>query len=150
VNSVAARSGTWDVVIANSQDTFSVQAIDSIAPTALWILPVVEGGVKNVVNQLILLEVEAADNVRVDYVKFSRWDPILLTSVDIGDDNTAEPCQSNPSKLCYQWNLDTSVLRPKWNEIRARAYDESGNASTVHIIWLKYFGEQIFLPFARK
>ena len=151
LNSIAARSATWDVVTANSQDQVSVQAVDSVVPTAVWKLPVTEGQVYIVVNQNVLLEVEAADNVAVAYVRFYRWDPVLGQIVEIGNDSTIGTCQYNPSKLCYQWNLDTRVLRPKWNEIRAQAYDASGNFSPDgYRILLKYFGEQIFLPFARK
>ena len=150
LNSIAARSATWDVVTANSQDQVSVQAVDSVVPTAVWKLPVTEGQVYIVVSQNVLLEMEAADNVGVDYVEFLRWDPILVIWVDIGRDYTAETCQSNPSKLCYQWNLETWVLRPKWNEIRARAYDESENSSPGYSILLKFFSEKIFLPFTRK
>jgi uncharacterized repeat protein (TIGR01451 family) len=151
VNSVAARSGTWDVVIANSQDTFSVKAEDSVVPTALWKLPVAAEGVYIVANQIVLLEVEAGDNVGVAYVRFYRWDSVLSQIVEIGNDTTASACQSNPAKLCYQWNLDTTVLRPKWNEIRAQAYDASNNSSPDgYRILLKYFSVQIYLPFVKK
>jgi uncharacterized repeat protein (TIGR01451 family) len=151
VNSVAARSGTWDVVTANSQDSFSVQAIDSVTPTAVWKLPVQAEGVYIVTSPTVLLEVEAADNVGVAYVRFYRWDSVLNKIVEIGNDTTASTCQSNPTKLCYQWNLITSALNPKWNEIRTQAYDASGNYSPDgYRILLKYFGEQLFLPLTRK
>jgi hypothetical protein len=95
--------------------------------------------------------VEAADNVAVAYVRFYRWDPVLLQTVEIGNDYTAGACQYDPSHECYQWDLDTHVLRPKWNEIRVRAYDASGNRSPDgYRILLKYFGEQIFLPIVKK
>jgi hypothetical protein len=71
--------------------------------------------------------------------------------VEIGNDTTASACQSNPTKLCYQWNLITSVLNPKWNEIRAQAYDASGNYSPDgYRILLKFFSEKLFLPLTRK
>jgi uncharacterized repeat protein (TIGR01451 family) len=151
VNSVTARSATLDAVTANSVDQVSVQAIDSVAPTATWRLPVTAGGVFNVVTSNILLEVEAADNVAVSYVRFFRWDPVLNEIAEIGNDSTTATCQYNSSKRCYQWNLETWVLRPKWNEIRAQAYDASGNFSPDgYRILLKYFGERLYLPFTRK
>jgi uncharacterized repeat protein (TIGR01451 family) len=151
VNSAATRSSVWDVIPANNQDQVSVQAVDNVNPTAIWRLPVGAEGILLVVNQIVLLEVEAADNVAVSYVRFYRWDPVLLKTVEIGNDYMAGTCQYNPSHVCYQWNLDTSVLRPKWNEIRVRAYDASGHSSPDgYRILLKYFGEQIFLPIVRK
>ena len=106
-----------------------MQAVDSVVPTAVWKLPVTAGQVYIVVSQNVLLEVEAADNVGVAYVRVlplgSSFEWFGWIS---GNDYTAETCQYNPSKLCYQWNLETSVLRPKWNEIRAQAYDAIGQS----------------------
>jgi uncharacterized repeat protein (TIGR01451 family) len=151
INSVATSSSIWDVAPANSQDQVSVNAVDDVNPTAIWRLPVGAEGILQVVNQIVLLEAEAADNVAVSYVRFYRWDPVLLKTVEIGNDYTAGTCQYNPSHICYQWNLDTRVLRPKWNEIKVQAYDASGHSSPDgYRILLKYFGEQIFLPLVRK
>ena len=151
VNQVITKSSVWDVFPANSEDQVSVQAIDDVHPTAIWRLPVGAEGILQVFNLNVLLEVEAADNVAVAYVRFYRWDPVLFQFVEIGNDYAAGTCQYDPSHECYQWDLDTRVLRPKWNEIRVRAYDASGNPSPDgYRILLKFFGEQIFLPIARK
>jgi uncharacterized repeat protein (TIGR01451 family) len=130
INTAIARSSTWDIYPANNQDQTSVQAIDAVAPTVTWELPVHFGERYDVSdNQIVRLEVFATDNVAVSYVRFYRWDTPNNDFVDIGFDYTAETCQFDPALQCYQWDLDTSVLNLQWNEIRARAYDGSGNPS---------------------
>ena len=81
VNQAITKSSVWDVFPANSQDQVSVQAIDDVHPTAIWRLPVGAEGILQVYNRNVLLEVEAADNVAVAYVRFYRWDPVLFQTL---------------------------------------------------------------------
>jgi uncharacterized repeat protein (TIGR01451 family) len=154
INTAVARSSIWDVYPVNSQDQASVQAIDNVAPTATWKLPVQLGGRYNVGNQIVRLEVLATDNVGVSYVKFYRWDVTINDFVDIGSDFTAATCQFNPAFTCYQWDLDTRILNPAWNEIRARSFDTSNNPSPDpkynSYIFIYQFISKIYLPFIRK
>jgi len=96
----------------------------------------------------------STDNVAVSYVKFYRWNEPAGSFVDIGIDYTASTCQSEAAELCYQWDFDTKVLNPGWNEIRARAYDESGNASPRPdlntYIWLYFNPDLLYLPLVKK
>jgi large repetitive protein len=153
VNTAVARSSIWDVVPANSQDQASVKAVDNVAPTATWELPVHFGQKYQASFQTTRLEVLATDNVAVSYVRFYRWDAEKLIIVEIGNDYTAETCQFNPALKCYQWDLYTGVLNPKWNEIRARAYDGSDNGTldpNPNYFWLYRFDYNVYLPFARR
>ncbi len=154
VNTAIARSSIWDVYPANSTDQASVQAIDNVAPTATWELPVHLGGHTYAGYTTLRLEVLATDNVAVSYVKFYRWDALNNIFVDIGTDTTAATCQFNPTLQCYQWDLNTGVLNPRWNEIRAMAYDGSGNQSpdpkTHSYFFLYRFDYTVFLPFVKK
>jgi hypothetical protein len=154
VNQVRVASSVWDVFLASNQDQVSVQAYDTVPPTATWELPVANGGNVTVGNEIILLEVLAEDNVGVSYVRFYRWDAPNLVFVDIGYDYSAETCQFNPSLLCYQWDLDTTTLNPNWNEVRARSYDESGNPSLSPSEYSKILiyrnAHEVYLPFIRK
>ena len=154
VNQVNTTSNTWDILPANSQDQVNVQAIDEVDPIATWELPVTNGGSVIVGNEMIRLEVVATDNVAVFYVRFYRWDALNNIFVDIGYDYTAATCQFNPALMCYQWNLDTTILNPKWNEIRAIAFDESGNSSpnprVYSFIFLYRNVSEIYLPFIKK
>jgi hypothetical protein len=74
--------------------------------------------------------------------------------VDIGSDFTAATCQFDPALMCYQWDLDTRILNPYWNEIRARAYDASNNASPEpkfnSYIFIYKYHTMIYLPFIKK
>jgi uncharacterized repeat protein (TIGR01451 family) len=153
VNSAVVRSATVDVVPANSQDQVTVHAIDSVKPTVIWRKPVRNAQFKTVLfGEDILLEVEAEDNVAVSYVRFSRWNYVSEKWIEIGIDSVASACSFDPARLCYQWLFNTSVLLPNYNEIQAQAYDASGNypPNSTYYIWLKYFGEQVFLPLIRK
>ena len=154
VNQVSVASSVWDIFPASNQDQVSVQAFDTVPPTATWELPVTNGGSVAVGNETVLLEVLAEDNVGVSYVRFYRWDAINLTFVDIGYDYSAATCQFNPSLMCFQWSLDTTVLNPEWNEIRARAYDASGNPSPSpsqnSFIFIYRNVHQVYLPFVKK
>lgn len=154
VNYAAVGSSMMDGNLSNSQTQSSVIAVDAIAPTAAWKLPVTLGQSYVVVGQVVHLEVLATDNVAVSYVKFYRWNEPAGSFVDIGIDYSAATCQSEAAELCFQWGFDTRVLNPGWNEIRARAYDESGNASprpdlNSHI-WLYYNPDLLYLPFVKK
>ena len=154
VNQAVTKSTVWDILPANNQDQVSVQAIDNVAPTATWELPVANGGHYTVGNEVVRLEVLATDNVAVSYVRFYRWNEPNNIFVDIGYDYTAATCQFNPALMCYQWDLNTTTLNPKWNEIRARAYDESGNPSSnpslYSFIFLYRNVTEIYLPFVMK
>ena len=154
VNQAITKSNIWDIVPANSQDQVSVQAIDNVAPTVTWKLPVANGGHYTVGNEVVRLEVLATDNVAVAYVRFYRWDEPNGIFVDIGYDYLAATCQFNPALMCYQWDLTTTILNPKWNEIRARAYDETGNPSPspslYSFIFLYHNVTEVYLPFVKK
>ncbi len=156
INTAVVGSSTWDVVPANNPDQASVQAFDNVAPTATWELPVHFGQYFHASFQTTRLEVLATDNVAVAYVKFYRWDALLQPKpdfVDIGIDYTAETCQFDPALKCFQWDLYTGVLNPKWNEIRTRAYDGSGNGTldpNPNFFWLYRFDYSIYLPVARR
>ena len=154
VNYAAVGSSIMDGNLSNSQTQSSVIAVDAIAPTATWKLPVTLGQSYVVVGQVVHLEVLSTDNVAVSYVKFYRWNEPAGSFVDIGIDYTAATCQSEAAELCYQWDFDTKVLNPGWNEIRARAYDESGNASSRPdlntYIWLYFNPDLLYLPLVKK
>jgi len=154
VNQAITKSSVWDVFPANSLDQVSVQAIDSVAPTVTWELPVTNGERLTVGNELIHLEVLATDNVAVSYVRFYRWDEPNSIFVDIGSDYSLGTCQFNPALMCYQWDLNSTQLNPKWNEVRARAYDASGNPSPspsqYSFIFLYRNVSEVFLPFVKK
>jgi len=131
-----------------------VQAFDTVPPVATWKLPVKNGENATVGNEIIRLEVLATDNVAVSYVRFYRWDEPNKIFVDIGSDYSLGTCQFNPALMCYQWDLDTTQLNPKWNEVRARAYDASGNPSPspslYSFIFLYRNISEVFLPFVKK
>jgi hypothetical protein len=102
---------------------------DAASPSLIWIEPVNDGGQIDVNGEVILLKVEAIDDVSVDYVRFYRWDPNFPPSgafVDIDIDE--EPP--------FEVLINTSELNYEFNEIRARAYDDSGNVSFYKWIWL--------------
>jgi uncharacterized repeat protein (TIGR01451 family) len=154
VNQALTKSSIWDILPANSQDQVSIQAIDEVPPTVTWELPVQNGQSAVVGNEIIRFEVLATDNVAVAYVRFYRWDEPNSIFVDIGYDYTVATCQFNPALQCYQWDLNTSQLNPKWNEIRARAYDQSGNPSPSpslnSFIFLYRNVSEVYLPFVKK
>ena len=105
--------------------------LDLQSPTVSWVHPVTDGGVYNAENDTVLLEVNAVDNVRVDYVHFYRWDAVNLVIVDIGTDYTAP----------YQVNIDARILNYEWNEIDVQAYQFIGKCiwSTIHMDISKLF-----------
>jgi len=98
---------------------------DGEPPMLSWIAPVTEGQVYHVSGEVVRLGVEATDNVGVSQVHFSRWDAAQEVVVDLGD-SFSPP---------YQMDLDTRTLNYEWNEMRATAYDSTGNQRSA-IIWL--------------
>jgi hypothetical protein len=112
-------------IVMNAATTVTAGFSDIAAPSLSWIAPVGDGQVHNVSNQILQLEVSAADNMGISRVVFSRWDYVNLRSVVIGT------VYSSP----YRINLDTSTLLPDWNEIDADVYDLAGNVARKYI-WL--------------
>ena len=87
------------------------------------------GEVIEVGYEMVHLEVEAYDNGTIDRVRFYRWDPTIGPGGDhvgIGYDYSAP----------FQWDFDTCILPPRWNQVWAWAQDTSGNVSTHKFIWL--------------
>jgi hypothetical protein len=114
---------------------------DPIPPSVTWVLPVSEGAY-TASGEVVLLEAEAADDVGVEWVHFSRWDAVSNAYVEVATLYEAP----------YQAELDTSSLNPEWNEIFARAYDTGGNASLAESIFIYVDGliaikQQLYLPY---
>jgi VCBS repeat-containing protein len=124
---------TYQVKDAGNLTSPAIQVIinvkDASSPSVVWLEPVGDGEQLDVNGEVILLKVGATDDVTVDYVRFYRWDPNVTPKgefVDIAID------ENSPFEVLF----NTSVLNYKFNEIRARAYDESGNVSFYKWIWL--------------
>jgi large repetitive protein len=136
------------------QDTFTYHATDGSLPSGsvtaiitvydteppkiiLWLQPQVDSNQIYYVNgPTVTLEVTATDNVTVDRVRFSRWDPVHNNYVNIASIQVAP----------YVWQLDTSTLVLGFNQVYARAYDPSGNNSgQENFIWL-VVSTKIYLP----
>ena len=116
--------------------------VDNILPVVAWELPVGNTERYTVFNELVLLRVNASDNVGIQRVIFSRFDSVLQQTVIIGEDTSAP----------YELTLDATTINFEWNQINALAYDTSGNgsnfASDQSFIWLfrTRTGYKIFLP----
>jgi hypothetical protein len=113
-------------------DVFSEPAIvritvlDTQPPQVEWLSPIPDGEVLIVGFKSILLEVGATDNGVLTGVQFYRWDSLLNGYLDIALIEAAP----------YQFELNTMVLNPGWNQIFARAFDEAGNVSERSWIWV--------------
>ncbi|OGO29158.1 MAG: hypothetical protein A2W33_03040 [Chloroflexi bacterium RBG_16_52_11] len=130
-NTATVSTTSADLVPSNDQD----QAVSTILPpdlelpTVSWTSPVSDEVPFDVGCQIVRFEVNAADNVAVYRVRFYRWDPTIGPGGDhvgIGYDYSAP----------FQWDFDTCILPPRWNQVWAWAQDTSGNVSTHKFIWL--------------
>ena len=99
---------------------------DTEPPEVTWLYPVLDGEVYTCRDEVIQLEAIATDNVAVERVHFYRWDHPDQQNYDIDTD------YSSPD----QASLDCSILNIGWNQVNAKAYDTSGNASDWRHIWV--------------
>lgn len=123
----------------SNQATVTIEVLDQIPPTLSWALPILDGGVYDVGNQMIPLEIIAEDNVTVERVEIFRWDAVNEQFVDIV---TLEEAP-------FTYELDAETLNPEWNQIFAIAYDAEDNPSERQFIWLYHLDQELlFLPLA--
>jgi uncharacterized repeat protein (TIGR01451 family) len=111
---------------------------DTTPPSVVWVAPTTFSTRYDVIGEYVMLIAEASDDIAIDYVRFFRWDAINLEFKEIGIAENAP----------YQWNFNTSVLNPAWNEIRVQAYDTAGNVAPTGgpvYIWL-YYKPTLYLP----
>ena len=99
--------------------------VDTIPPSISWIAPVSDTETYIVSNELLMLAVNAVDNIAISRVVFSRWNPTTFTWIEIGR------VTSSPYTLIF----DTSELLPAYNEINADAFDPADNKIS-NYIWL--------------
>jgi uncharacterized repeat protein (TIGR01451 family) len=133
-NQISITSDTFDPVSGNNTSVVTTTLPpDNIPPTVNWIAPTTYKGRYYVGGEIIRLEVNATDDVAVDYVKFYWWDYKAIKWRVIGVDHTAP----------YQWQFNTFVLNPKDNQVVVVAYDTAGNRTPAPgapsmYIWLYY------------
>jgi VCBS repeat-containing protein len=130
---IGEDSFTYQVKDTADETSPAIQVVinvkDASSPSLVWIEPVGDGGQLDVFGEVIVLKVNATDDVSVDYVKFYRWDPNVQPSgafIDIGIDEDPP----------FEIPINTSILNYEFNEIRARAFDNTGKFSSQKWIWL--------------
>jgi uncharacterized repeat protein (TIGR01451 family) len=135
VNQVEVTSDTSDPTPSNntSIETTTWPA-DKTPPTVSWIAPVGNSQRYDARGEMVWLIATASDNIAVDYVRFWRWDAVDLEEREIGNVYSAP----------YQVYFNTSLLNPRWNEVRAQAFDTAGN-SVSKFIWL-YYWPTLYMP----
>jgi len=129
----------YDGSLASDSVTVTITVHDTEPPKITqWLQPQVDiNRIYYVVGPIVTLEVTATDNVAVDQVRFSRWDPNYKKYVNIASIQVAP----------YLWQLDTSSLVLGFNQVYARAYDLSGNDSGQgNFIWLVVETRWLYLP----
>jgi hypothetical protein len=138
---------TFIYVVANESQTSNeavvqIQVIDTVDPEIEWLHPIGFGGVFDVGDEIVHLLVQASDNVAIERVRFFRWDAINEVIVEMGSVFIPP----------YELIFPTADLNPEWNQIFAKAYDTSSNASEADFIWLYHTStaEQLFLPVVLK
>jgi len=141
VNQAVVTASATDPTTTNNTSQGTTTAIDMTVPTVTWVLPVTNKERYDIgKGMVVLLRVNASDNIGIGHVSFSYFDYRLQQTVLIGDD------YSPP----YEWNFNTIVLNPHFNQINAVAYDTSGNKSVFLVdqsyIWLYVQDFRIFLP----
>lgn len=119
-----------------------INVYDATSPHVEWVVPVGNGDQLDVAGEVIILEVNATDDVEVKLVRFYRWDAEIEQMVDIAQ-------VTDPP---YHTEIDTRQLNPHWNQIFARAYDSSGNESGRPWVWLYRLetSHRSFLPIVRR
>lgn len=115
--------------------TVQIDVIDKTSPELNWKFPAENGQVAEVQCEPVLLQVNASDNVAVEYVDFFRWDAEKNQYVDVGTDDV----------LPFEITLNACELNPGWNQVFARSYDAANNWSPHQFIWL-YRNVSVFLP----
>jgi hypothetical protein len=121
----------------SNEATVSIEVLDQLPPDLAWVQPILDGGVLNVGDRPIRLQLDVDDNVAVQRVEIFRWDAVDEEFVDIV---TLE-------KEPYEYELDARVLNMDWNQVFAIAYDAAGNRSERQFIWLyRTVQELLFLP----
>jgi hypothetical protein len=131
----------------NSAATFTDNSVtyDRTWPSISWIAPPPCGNppgcMYNVINQSILLTVNASDIVGISSIEFRRWDYVNLIWIDIK--TLSNPPYSSPP---YSITFITSVLLPGWNQIDVKAYDKANNGSESWIFLYHTSIWRIYLP----
>ena len=123
---------SWNPNVGGCGTTYSIELStagpDTVAPSVSWFGPTTDGQVYDVKNHIILLSVNASDNVGVKSVSFSRWDYVKKINVPLGTIVTGTGFISP-----YEIDFDTRGLLPGWNEIDVDVQDEAGNSSSSYI-----------------
>jgi hypothetical protein len=133
-NTIDITSDAFDPVSVNNTSVVTTTLPpDNTPPTVEWMAPTTYKGTHDVGGEIVRLEVEATDDVAVDYVQFYWWDKVLLEWRVIGIDHT----------FPYQWDFNTFVLNSGLNQVVVVAYDTAGNRDPAPgdpsmYIWLKY------------
>jgi hypothetical protein len=119
---------TYQVCDSNGDCTRAdVIVEDQIPPEISSISPVGPGGILEVIDEVITIDVDVTDNFQVDCVIFYRWDAPTSQFIILGED--CEPP--------YHLVLDVKDLNFGWNQINLIATDVAGNAtSSQSFIWL--------------
>jgi hypothetical protein len=115
----------------------SINVFDATSPRVSWMVPAKNGEQYDVECEEIELEVEAIDDLIVDYVILSYYDYVQQVDVPI------ETIFTPP----YKTTFNTCVLNPEFNQINAIAYDSAGNNSGYPaFIWLFHYAYTFYLP----
>jgi hypothetical protein len=99
---------------------------DTSAPSVSWTSPVGNGATFNVSSGTVTLAASASDNIGVARVKFTRWDTVKGTWVDVATVSSAP----------WQTTVNVATLNSGYNQINVQAWDAAGNPSTSPYIWL--------------
>jgi len=138
-NHVEVSSDAEDLVPGdNISEETTYLPPDTTPPSVEWVAPTTYSYRYDVKGEYVMLVAEATDDVAIDYVRFHRWDSLK------GEFKVIGIVESVP----YQWYFNTSVLNPRWNEIRVVAYDTAGNVAPTDApmyIWLYHY-PTVFIP----
>jgi hypothetical protein len=119
----------------------TINVYDPTNPRVRWEKPVENGMQYEVRCEDILLDVDASDDINVDYVVLSYYDYVKKKDVTID-------VVYNPP---YSSIFNTCVLNPEFNQINAVAFDSSGNDSGYPaFIWLYRYAFTVYLPTLNK
>jgi hypothetical protein len=98
---------------------------DQIPPEIISVSPAGVGGIFEISDEEIKVEVEVTDNFQVNCVNFIRWDARIEQHIQLGED-----CQAP-----YVITIDGNSLNYGWNQISIRASDMAGNISPYTLFW---------------
>ncbi|MEJ2601645.1 MAG: hypothetical protein P8Z00_25205, partial [Anaerolineales bacterium] len=119
--------------------TAEIGVVNGTCPQLHWETPVGDGERYKTPYSKIKLCVKAQDDLAVKYVEFYRWD--YEQEIHVFFARIYEPP--------YCTDLDTRDLLPDWNQVYARAYDDSGNGSPSNFIWIildPIYPVRVYLP----